>query len=160
MPTTHSYSRSPTSSVPRPTTGKSPSKIPLAYPAPLKTSTHAPHHRGSSAATSAVPSLVSDSGSSSSDRSSHGASDVDLLDLLDIKLSDSVRAEPLDRSLARQAQTYGLTNLDDFRAKSSYSATFVSEQKGTKLTPVFSGPENSTLNSESSPSCKPWHNDD
>lgn len=105
MPTTQTYNRSPQYSVPRGMTTKSPSKIPLAYPAPYKT-TISPAHRGSSTHTSAVPSLVSDSGSTSSDRgSSGGASDVDLLDLLDIKLSHSVKSEPLDRALARQAQT-------------------------------------------------------
>lgn len=105
MPTTLSYNRSPQNSLPRAMTGKSPSKVPLAYPAPYKT-TISPVHRGSSTYTSAVPSLVSDSGSTSSGRSSSGgASDVDLLDLLDIKLSHSVRSEPLDRGLARQAQT-------------------------------------------------------
>jgi len=85
---------------------KSPSKIPVAYPAPYKYVVASPPKHGSSATTSAVPSLVSDYGSSGSDRSSNGGmSDVDLLDLLDIKLSHSVKSEPLDKSLARQAQT-------------------------------------------------------
>ena len=30
--------------------------------------------------------------------------DVDLLDMLDLKLSHSVKAEPLDRGIAKQAQ--------------------------------------------------------
>ena len=106
MPTaTQTYSRSPTSAVPHGKTGKSASKIPLAYPSPYKTVSTVPPPRGSSAATSAVPSLISDSGSSSSDRHSGGVSDIDLLDLLDVKLSHSVKAEPLDRGLARQAQS-------------------------------------------------------
>ena len=86
--------------------GKTPSKIPMAYPAPYKYVTPSPRHGGSSINTSAVPSLVSDSSSSASGRSSDGGgmSDVDLLDMLDIKLSHSVKPEPLDRGLARQAQ--------------------------------------------------------
>lgn len=31
-------------------------------------------------------------------------SDVDLLDMLDLKLSHSVKSEPLDRGVARQAK--------------------------------------------------------
>jgi len=85
-------------------TGKSPSKIPVAYPAPYRYVGSSPPNRASSTHTSAVPSLVSDSGSGASDRSG-GMSDVDLLDMLDIKLSHSVKSEPLDRGLARQAQT-------------------------------------------------------
>ena len=92
------------------TTGKSPSKIPVAYPAPYKYVTPSPRHGGSSVNTSAVPSLVSDSGSGASARSSDGGmSDVDLLDMLDIKLSHSVKPEPLDRGMAKQAQTYVLS---------------------------------------------------
>ena len=112
MPTT--LSRSPPQSHPRALhqSSKSPSKIPLAYPAPYRTSTHAGssppqyYSSGSSlASTSAVPSLVSDYGSSAaSSVNGGGMSDGDLLDMLDIKLSHSIKSEPLDRGLARQAQ--------------------------------------------------------
>jgi len=47
--------------------------------------------------------LTSDSGSNGSD--CDGSSGIDLVELLNDKLSVSVDREPLDRSLARQAQT-------------------------------------------------------
>jgi len=47
--------------------------------------------------------LTSDSGSNGSD--CDGSSGIDLAELLNDKLSVSVDREPLDRSLARQAQT-------------------------------------------------------
>ena len=91
--------------------GKSPSKLPIAYPSPYRSSYNtasSPPKLSSlprSAATSAVPSLISDSGSSASARSAdNGMADVDLLDMLDLKLSHSVKAEPLDRGIAKQAQ--------------------------------------------------------
>ncbi|KAL9126979.1 MAG: hypothetical protein Q9217_004061 [Psora testacea] len=112
MPSTQTLSRSPMNANPHAMTmGKSPSKIPVAYPAPYKYVTPSPRNNGPSANTSAVPSLVYDSGSSASGRSSDGGmSDVDLLDMLDIKLSHSVKPEPLDKALASQAQTSGELN--------------------------------------------------
>ncbi|KAG8528334.1 uncharacterized protein KY384_007252 [Bacidia gigantensis] len=110
MPT-QTLSRSPPSHHPRAmATGKSPSKIPIAYPAPYKhvTSTTTPRMGGSSANTSAVPSLMSDNGSSGRGGSCDGGmSDVDLLDMLDINLSHKINPEPLDRGMVRQAQASG-----------------------------------------------------
>lgn len=120
MPSTSTLSRSPPHSHPRAlhTSSKSPSKLPLAYPSPYQstyrsgsalTGGHSPpsYYPSSVASTSAVPSLVSDYGSSAAG-SIHSASammsDGDLLDMLDVKLSHSIKSEPLDRGIARQAQ--------------------------------------------------------
>lgn len=68
-----------------------------------------PPQAGSSANTSAVPSLTSGSyaGSSAgdSDSSNGGVSGIDLVELMNDRLSNAVDPLPLDRSLARQAQT-------------------------------------------------------
>ena len=85
--------------------GKPASKLPVAYPAPYGRVTSSPPQRGSSANTSAVPSLTSDSGSNSSDYGDGASSGIDLVELLNDKLSTTVSPMPLDRSLARQAQT-------------------------------------------------------
>jgi len=87
---------------PVPAAGKTASKVPLAYPAPYSRVAISPPKR-STPASSAVPSLTSDSGSNSSD--CDGSSGIDLVELLNDKLSTSVDREPLDRSLAKQAQT-------------------------------------------------------
>ena len=112
MPGTTTLSRSPPSSHPRAMSGKPPSKLPVAYPSPYRGSYNSSSppkpstsHRHHTPASSAVPSLISDSGSSASARSADMA-DVDLLDMLDLKLSHSVKAEPLDRGIAKQAQAY------------------------------------------------------
>ena len=104
MPSTQTINRSPPTAHPRVmTNNKSPSKIPVAYPTYVATTPTPKRSSGSSTHTSAVPSLVSDSGSGRGS-SDGGMSDVDLLDMLDLKLSHSVKPEPLDRGLAKQAQ--------------------------------------------------------
>lgn len=87
--------------------GKTPSKIPVAYPTPLSRVPVSPPQPSASVSSSAIPSLTSDSGSNSSDCDSHngGAPSIDLVELLNDKLSVTVDREPLDRSLAKQAQT-------------------------------------------------------
>ena len=84
--------------------GKQASKLPVAYPAPYGRASISPPQRGSSAATSAVPSLTSDSGSNSSDCGDGGSSSIDLVELLNDKLSTTVSPVVLDKSLAQQAQ--------------------------------------------------------
>jgi hypothetical protein len=49
--------------------------------------------------------LTSDSGSNSSDYGDGGSGGIDLVELLNDKLSTTVNREPLDRSMATQAQT-------------------------------------------------------
>ena len=105
MPTTQTRYQAPTYSRPVAMPGKQASKLPVAYPAPYGRVAASPPQRGSSANTSAVPSLTSDSGSNSSDCGDGGSSGVDLVELLNDKLSTTVSPMPLDRSLARQAQT-------------------------------------------------------
>lgn len=102
MPATQQRYQATSYARPVATSGKAPSKIPLAYPAPYATVAISPPKR-STPASSVVPSLTSDSGSSSGD--CDGSSGIDLVELLNDKLSVSVDREPLDRSLARQAQT-------------------------------------------------------
>ena len=64
---------------------------------------------GSSANTSAVPSLTSGSYAGSatggSESSNNGAGGVDLIEMMTDRLSNAVNPLPLDRSLAQQAQT-------------------------------------------------------
>lgn len=102
MPATQQRYQATSYSRPVATSGKTPSKIPLAYPAPYA-GVVVPTPKRSTPAGSAVPSLTSDSGSNSSD--CDGPTGIDLVELLNDKLSVSVDREPLDRSLARQAQT-------------------------------------------------------
>lgn len=88
--------------------GKSIQYTPLARAAPYSRPAISPPQPGSSANTSAVPSLTSGSysGSIAGDENSNaGASGVDLVELLNDRLSNAVDPVPLDRSLARQAQT-------------------------------------------------------
>ena len=89
--------------------GKSPYYTPPTHLAPYARSAISPPQPGSSVNTSAVPSLTSGSyaGSSAGDYdSSHGgATGVDLVEMLNDRLSNAVDPLPLDRSLARQAQT-------------------------------------------------------
>ena len=76
-----------------------------AYPAPYGRVPVSPPQPGSSVNTSAVPSLTSGS-YAGSDASSNGcASGVDLVEMLNDRLSNAVNPLPLDRSLAQQAQT-------------------------------------------------------
>ena len=101
MPVTQQRYQATSYSRPVPAANKTSSKIPLAYPAPYSRVAVSPPKR-STPASSAVPSLTSDSGSNSSD---DGSSGIDLVELLNDKLSTSVDRQPLDRSLAKQAQT-------------------------------------------------------
>ena len=68
-----------------------------------------PPEAGSSVNTSAVPSLTSGSysGSSSGDHESSngGSAGVDLMELMHDRLGNAINPMPLDRSLAKQAQT-------------------------------------------------------
>ncbi|MCJ1477377.1 hypothetical protein MMC13_006048 [Lambiella insularis] len=94
--------------------GKSPYYAPIAKPAPYTRAAISPPSAGSSVNTSAVPSLTSGSyvGSASGghDGSDSGAHGVDLIDMMSNRLSNAVNPLPLDRSLARQAQTSGELN--------------------------------------------------
>ena len=88
---------------------KTPQYTPLARAAPYSHPAISPPQPGSSVNTSAVPSLTSGSysGSTTGDENSNaGASGVDLVELLNDRLSNAVDPLPLDRSLAKQAQTW------------------------------------------------------
>ena len=107
MPTTQSRYQAPSYSRPVTMPGKQPSKIPVAYPsyqAAYNRAATSPPQRGASVSSSAVPSLTSDSGSNTSEYG-EGASGIDLVELLNDKLSTTVNREPLDRGMASQAQT-------------------------------------------------------
>lgn len=89
--------------------GKSPkSSLPM-HPAPYNRVAVSPPQGGSSINTSAVPSLTSGSYAGStngdSDSSHSGTSGIDLVEMMNDRLSNAVDPLPLDRSLARQAQT-------------------------------------------------------
>lgn len=103
MPATQSRYQAPSYSRPVTMPGKTPSKIPVAYPAPYGRTATSPPQRGASVTSSAVPSLTSDSGSNSSDCDTTPS--IDLVELLNEKLSTAVNREPLDKSLVNQAQT-------------------------------------------------------
>ncbi|MCJ1275333.1 hypothetical protein MMC21_003135 [Puttea exsequens] len=112
MPTTQSRYQAPSYSRPVTMPGKQPSKIPVAYPsyqAAYNRAATSPPQRGASVSSSAVPSLTSDSGSNTSEYG-EGASGIDLVELLNDKLSTTVNREPLDRGMASQAQTSGELN--------------------------------------------------
>lgn len=104
MPSTM-YARSPPA-LPLSVPGKSPQNLPMHQPSYNRVAA-SPPQAGSSAASSAVPSLTSGSyaGSSAGDDSNVGTSGVDLVELMNDRLSNAVDPIPLDRSLARQAQT-------------------------------------------------------
>ena len=104
MPVTQTRYQAATYSRPVAMPAKQASKLPVAYPAPYSRVAVPSPQRGSSANTSAVPSLTSDSGSNSSDCGDSGSSGIDLVELLNDKLSTTVSPLPLDRSLAQQAQ--------------------------------------------------------
>lgn len=92
---------------------KSPQYMPLSRAAPYSRPAISPPQPGSSANTSAVPSLTSGSYSGSTagdDASSAGAPSVDLVELLNDRLGNAVDPQPMDRSLAKQAQTSGQLN--------------------------------------------------
>lgn len=95
-----------TPSLPLTMPGKSSYYAPPAYPAPYKSIAVSPPQPGSSVNTSAVPSLTSGSyAGSDHDSSNAGASGIDLVEMLNDRLSIAVDPLPLDRTLARQAQT-------------------------------------------------------
>ena len=85
--------------------GKSPNYTAPAYPAPYSRVPISPPQPGSSVNTSAVPSLTSGSYAGSDASSNGGASGIDLVEMLNDRLSNAVDPLPLDRSLAQQAQT-------------------------------------------------------
>ncbi|KAI4125672.1 MAG: hypothetical protein L6R35_003126 [Caloplaca aegaea] len=111
MPSTI-LARSP-SALPVAVPGKSPQNLPM-HQASYSRVAVSPPQPGSSPNSSAVPSLTSGSyaGSSAGDYdSSNGpASGVDLVELMNDRLGSAVNPLPLDRSLARQAQTSGALN--------------------------------------------------
>lgn len=89
--------------------GKSPYYTHPTHPAPYSRVAISPPQPGSSVNTSAVPSLTSGSYAGSTtgdyDSSNGGNSGIDLVEMLNDRLSNAVDPLPLDRSLARQAQT-------------------------------------------------------
>ncbi|MCJ1310672.1 hypothetical protein MMC25_004338 [Agyrium rufum] len=103
-----SYSSIP---LPIPSTNKSPY---YTAPQPLTAYTtrlaKTPPSPGSSVNTSAVPSLTAGSYAANDKASSHGAANIDLIDMMSDRLSNAVNPLPLDRSLATQAQTSGELN--------------------------------------------------
>ena len=108
MPAAQVMSSSSPSTLPLSVPGKSPYHQPPMHPAPYSRVAVSPPQAGSSANTSAVPSLTSGSyaGSTTGDESSNGgASGIDLVELMNDRLSTAVNPLPLDKSLARQAQT-------------------------------------------------------
>lgn len=98
-----------THSMPLTMPGKSQLSPPLVKPTPYSRIATSPPSAGSSVNTSNVPSLTSGSyaGSASGDyeNSSSGAHGVDLIDMMTNRMSTAVNPLPMDRSLARQAQT-------------------------------------------------------
>jgi len=108
------YQYQPTASAPLAMPGKSQHYVPPVQQGPYSRPAISPPSAGSSVNSSAVPSLTSDSytGSSSGDHdlSSGGARGVDLIEMMTDRLSSAVNPLPMDRSLARQAQTSGGLN--------------------------------------------------
>ena len=109
MPATTAYRQPTIPALPVTVPGKSPYYTPPTRTASYSRVSMSPPEAGSSMNTSAVPSLTSSTygGSAASDyESSHGGSSgVDLIDMLNDRLSNAVDPIPLDRSLAKQAQT-------------------------------------------------------
>ncbi|KAL8795633.1 MAG: hypothetical protein Q9195_001871 [Heterodermia aff. obscurata] len=113
MPSTQTFQPSSPPTLPLSVPRKGSQYNPLSQPAPLRRTTISPPQPGSSVASSAVPSLTSASYASSAtgdESSTGGASGVDLVELLNERLSNAVNPLPVDRSLARQAQTSGELN--------------------------------------------------
>ena len=108
MPSTQTLQPSSPPTLPLAVPRKGSQYTPLSPPAPLRRTAISPPQPGSSVASSAVPSLTSGSYASSAtgdDSSTGGAPGVDLVELLNDRLSNAVNPLPVDRSLARQAQT-------------------------------------------------------
>ncbi|KAL8878243.1 MAG: hypothetical protein Q9198_003904 [Flavoplaca austrocitrina] len=114
MPSTQTMMARSPPTLPLSVPGKSPYNPPLHHPTPHSRGAVSPPQAGSSANTSAVPSLTSGSYAGStagdSDSSNGGVSGIDLVELMNDRLSNTVDPLPLDRSLARQAQTSGALN--------------------------------------------------
>ena len=106
MPSTM-LARSP-SALPVSVPGKAHQNLPM-HQAQYSRVAVSPPQAGSSANTSAVPSLTSGSYAGStagdSESSNSGVSGIDLVELMNDRLSTAVDPLPLDRGLARQAQT-------------------------------------------------------
>ncbi|KAL8728952.1 MAG: hypothetical protein Q9166_005047 [cf. Caloplaca sp. 2 TL-2023] len=113
MPSTQTMMARSPPTLPLSVPGKSPYNPPM-HPAPCARVAVSPPQAGSSANTSAVPSLTSGSYAGStagdSDSANGGVSGIDLVELMNDRLSNAVDPLPLDRSLARQAQTSGALN--------------------------------------------------
>lgn len=105
MPSTQTLRAPSHPSLPLTMPGKSPYySPPMAHQGPYARPVVSPPTPGSSVNTSAVPSLTSGS-QSGEDNVPHGASNIDLVEMLNDRLSNAVDTLPLDRSLVRQAQT-------------------------------------------------------
>lgn len=105
MPSTQTLNAPCHPSLPLAMSGKSPYySPPMAHQIPYARPIISPPTPGSSVNTSAVPSLTSGS-QSGEDNVPHGASGIDLVEMLSDRLSNAVDTLPLDRSLVRQAQT-------------------------------------------------------
>ena len=105
MPSTQTLHAPSHPSLPLAMSGKSPYySPPMAHQVPYARPIISTPTPGSSVNTSAVPSLTSGS-QSGEDNVPHGASGIDLVEMLNDRLSNAVDTLPLDRSLVRQAQT-------------------------------------------------------
>lgn len=105
MPSTQTLHAPSHPSLPLAMPGKSPYySPPMAHQVPYARPIISPPTPGPSVNTSAVPSLTSGS-QSGEDHVQHGASGIDLVEMLNDRLSNAVDTLPLDRSLVRQAQT-------------------------------------------------------
>ncbi|MCJ1371928.1 hypothetical protein MMC20_003148 [Loxospora ochrophaea] len=113
MPLTQTYSPHAPSSIPLAVSSKSPYRHPVAQSPSYTRVAVSPPKAGSTPNASAVPSLTSGSyaGSSKGDyESSGGAANVDLVEMMNNRVSNAVNPLPMDRSLAKQAQTSGQLN--------------------------------------------------
>ncbi|KAL8804219.1 MAG: hypothetical protein Q9182_002673 [Xanthomendoza sp. 2 TL-2023] len=113
MPSTQTMMARSPPTLPLAVPGKSPYNPPM-HPSPYSRVAVSPPQAGSSVNTSAVPSLTSGSYAGSaagdSDNPNGGVSGIDLVELMNDRLSNAVDPLPLDRSLAKQAQTSGALN--------------------------------------------------
>lgn len=106
MPSTQTLHAPSHPSLPLAMPGKQPYySPPMTHQVPYARPIISPQTPGSSVNTSAVPSLTSGS-QTGEDNVPHGASGIDLVEMLNDRLSNAVDTLPLDRSLVRQAQTW------------------------------------------------------
>jgi biogenesis of lysosome-related organelles complex 1 subunit KXD1 len=109
MPLASAYR--PATSAPLTVPRKNNQQAPPLHPrqAPINRISTSPSSAGSSIASSAVPSLTNGGRSESSSREFDAASDgvkgIDLIDMMTDRLHLAVNPEPMDRSIAKQAQT-------------------------------------------------------